>query len=215
MDYIFLFIGICVLFVIVVLVKKVNQHTKISDVSVVVKYIDGFNELIATKDIPKGTYIDDCYDDKEKSINRYYDTYMNDPNFIYPITLTKENLRKTFTKYQKSNKHNCGQITGTLFVTTKNINKGEPLTKQYGMNKWLLWLSIDIYNMNPFVLKNKRVSDTHYGRYYLPNYNLSDEDKKIAIENLKEVVKEFDYVFSFDPLKSLNENIENIYKIKK
>ena len=215
MNYCFLFISICVFFVIAILIKKVNQYTKISDVSVVVKYVDGFHELIATYDIPKGTYLMDCIDDKEKSVDRYYDTYMNDTNFIYPTTLTKDNLRKTFTKHQKSNKHNCHQITNTLFITTKNINKGDPLTKKYEMTKWLIWLSIDIYNMNPFVLNNKRISDTYYGRYFLPKYDLSDEDKKVAINDLKEVAKEFDYVLSFDPLKTLKSNYENTYKIKK
>ena len=178
-----------------------NKTISLSDVSEIIKYNNGFCELIAIQDIPAGTHLINSLDSRETRFKRHLGTYMNDDDFIYPINLTENAIVKTISMYEKVNNNNCYQYDNNYFITTRNIKRGEALTKRYGLTRWFVWLCTDIMGDNPFVLRNRDKSNLYCGKYFLPNYNLNGIEKEKAIKLLIKIAAEFKYTLKFIPKK--------------
>lgn len=107
--------------------------------------------LFAKVDIPKGMILID-----EEIDGRSLSTYMNDNDFIYPISYNKEHLLSSFQKYINNDKCNLLWIDDDVFKTQIEIKKGEELTKRYGLQRWIEWILLDIYGRNPLGIYCKR-----------------------------------------------------------
>lgn len=174
-----------------------EKYIPLQNVSKIITYNDGFRELIATEDIPAGTHLINSLDPSETRFERYLGTYMNDDDFRYPEKFTENKIRKSIQLYEKSNNNNCYQYDDYHMITTKNIKKGEALTKRYGLVRWFIWLCADVKNDNPFVINWRRKSNLYYGKYFLPKYNLNEKDQDDAIRLLIKIAKEFGYTLEF------------------
>jgi len=120
----------------------------------------GGRGLFATCDIIKGTLLRG-----NKEIHR---GMMNDADFEYPSDFTLQSLTESFAKYKSKSKRSVasdrshssldecscntteyGNENIYTSLVTKDIKKGDELTKYYGFAKWLYFLWSDIKDKNP------------------------------------------------------------------
>jgi hypothetical protein len=111
---------------------------------------------------------------------------INDGQFVYPKDFKFETLKECFNSYLANS---TGRHVNTKYwdladgdfalIASRNIAAGEEITKYYGLSKWAVMLSMDIYGENAAPLAHKRLDD-------------ADE----YFDNLKQVLVFFGYSLS-------------------
>ena len=99
--------------------------------------------LFARVSISSGTYLSDL------QTQRSFLSYCNDADFAYPADWSK--ISESLQKYQTLPKSDwkCNIIPDAKrdkWKTSRCIEKGEEITKHYGLLKWTLWLTLDLQN---------------------------------------------------------------------
>lgn len=111
---------------------------------------------------------------------------------IYPENWTYDEILKCFLSYGKNNSCNVGyygentrlRLYEDSCVLMKDIIKDEELTCKYGEEKWIGWILLTAWKLNP-------MSDPVYE--YPPNFPESEDEIKEAKEALCKVIVSLGY----------------------
>ena len=110
---------------------------------------------------------------------------MNDGCFTYPENYEYTTLLTCFQAHQASDNYNIDEKEkeehGILKVK-KFIKKGEELTRKYSLDKWFLYLLLDLKNENPFSTR----SLVHYSEEEITRYT----------ENIIKAARKFGYTLT-------------------
>ena len=151
-----------------------------------IKKEDGSCGMFATQDLYPNTkllykdisFVSPRFPNKEPCLGT---NLMNDGCFSYPENYEYTTLLTCFQAHQESDNYNIEETEkeqGILKVR-KFIKKGEEVTRKYSLDKWFLYLILDLQNKNPFSI----LSPVHY----------SEEEIKRYTENIIKAASTFGY----------------------